>query len=161
MATYTESLQEFWRKFEAEKGSGSAVNAHDVAAWAFHKGLWKPRPKNVIDILADDLARAWREEYRTDKLGRRYRAKHAVRSKDNGKQTTLWADIDNAPRPHMERAFAQRRQQVVGDCLQLKTDVDVYNDQHTDEKPIQVVLDFTIDVEELQYLHHENIRKIA
>src|ERR1035437_6736340 len=150
MATYTESLQEFWKMYEAEKGQGSAVNSHDVAAWAYHKGLWKPRPKNVIDILADDLSRAWREEYRTDRLGRRYRAKHAVRTNENGKQMTLWADIDTATRPHMERAFAQRRQQVVGDCFQLKTDVDVYNDQHDTDAPIQFVLDFAKDVEESQ-----------
>lgn len=71
MATYTESLQKFWKMYEAEKGQGSDVNAHEVAAWAYHKGLWKPRPKNVIDILADDLSRAWREEYRTDRMGRR------------------------------------------------------------------------------------------
>jgi len=161
MATYNESLQEFWKLYEAEKGQGSAVNSHDVAAWAYQKGLWKPRPKNVIDILADDLSRAWREEYRTDSMGRRYRAKHAVRVKENGKQMTLWADIDTASRPHMERAFAQRRQQVIGDCFQLKTDVDVYNDQHTENYPIQVVLDFTYDVEELQYLQNGKNRDAA
>lgn len=154
MATYTESLQEFWKMYEAEKGLGAAVNAHEVAAWAYHKGLWRPRPKNVIDILADDLSRAWREEYRTDKLGRRYRAKHAIRVTENGKQMTLWADIDVASRPHMVKAFAQRRQQVVGDCLQLKTDVDVYNDRHKGGAPINLVLDFTHDVEELQYFQH-------
>ena len=49
----------------------------------------------------------------------------------------------------MERAFAQRRQQIVGDCLQLRIDVDVYNDNHPDERPIQLVLDFTRDVEEM------------
>jgi hypothetical protein len=161
MATYTESLQEFWKMYEAEKGEGSAVNSHDVAEWAYHKGLWKPRPKNVIDILADDLARAWREEYRFDRLGRRYRAKHAVRTSENGKQMTLWADIDTASHPHMQRAFAQRRQQVVGDCLQLKTDVDVYNDLHINDSPIQVVLDFTHDVEELQYLQTDKLKGVA
>ena len=50
----------------------------------------------------------------------------------------------------MEKAFSQRRRQVVGDCLQLKTDVDVYNDQHHDADPIPLELDFTRDVEELQ-----------
>ena len=50
----------------------------------------------------------------------------------------------------MEKAFSQRRRQVVGDCLQLKTDVDVYNDQHHGDEPIPLELDFTRDVEELQ-----------
>jgi hypothetical protein len=53
----------------------------------------------------------------------------------------------------MERAFAQRREQIVGDCLQLKTDVDVYNDMNRDKQPqIQLILNFTDDVEERQSL---------
>lgn len=46
--------------------------------------------------------------------------------------------------------MAQRRQQIVGDCFQLKTDVDVYNGTNPSEQPIQVPLDFTLDVEEMQ-----------
>jgi hypothetical protein len=161
MSKYTEELQKFWKRYELEHGSNSAFSAHDVASWAFGKGYWKPRPKDVIEQLADELARAWREEYRTDSLGRRYRAKHAVRTQQaNGKQTTLWEDIDTAKRPHMEKAFAQRRRQIVGDCIQLKTDVDVFNDIHSSEKPIQVVLDFSKDVEEAQSLF-KPLRKLA
>ena len=47
-------------------------------------------------------------------------------------------------------SFAQRRQQIVGDCFQLKTDVDVYNGKCPAMQPIQVPLDFTLDVEEMQ-----------
>lgn len=53
-----------------------------------------------------------------------------------------------APREHMQRAFVQRREQVVGDLVQLATDVDAYNDMHKDAVPIQLVRDFTDDVEE-------------
>ena len=48
------------------------------------------------------------------------------------------------------RSFSQRRQQIVGDCFQLKTDVDVYNGKYPTQKMIQMPLDFTYDVEELQ-----------
>ena len=48
------------------------------------------------------------------------------------------------------QSFAQRRQQIVGDCVQLKTDADVYNDRRKPAEPIQTVLDFTLDVMELQ-----------
>jgi hypothetical protein len=49
----------------------------------------------------------------------------------------------------MERAFAQRREQIIGDCLQLKTDVDVYNDKNAGKVPqIQLVLNFEDDVAE-------------
>ena len=49
----------------------------------------------------------------------------------------------------MEKAFAQRREQIIGDCVQLKTDVEVYNDMNKGKQPpIQLVLDFTEDVVE-------------
>ena len=42
----------------------------------------------------------------------------------------------------MERAFAQRREQIMGDNLQLKVDVDVYNDLNRGKRPeIQLVLE--------------------
>ena len=52
--------------------------------------------------------------------------------------------------PISDLAFQQRRAQIIGDCRQLKTDVDSYNDAHADEPPIQLVLDFTRDVAELE-----------
>lgn len=149
--SYREQLQRFLPMYQKEKGEGAIFTARDVAAWAFEKKLWEPRRVDVVDQLAEELARAWREEYRTDSKGRRYRAKHAVvLGRGSQEQGTLWADIDNAPRGHMQRAFAQRRQQIVGDCYQLKTDADVYSDKNPQSDPIQPVLDFTKDVAELQ-----------
>jgi hypothetical protein len=55
-----------------------------------------------------------------------------------------------APRAHMELAFAQRRQQIIGDCIQLKRDVDSYNDTSLQLHPIQLILDFTEDVAEAE-----------
>lgn len=48
-------------------------------------------------------------------------------------------------------AFQQRRQQIVGDCVQLKADVDSYNENRTPERPFQLILDFTVDVEEREH----------
>ena len=149
MATYAEQMQGIWRQYE---GAGMPVPAttREVADWAIRQGLWKPKPADVISQCAEDLSRSLREEYRTDKYGRRYRAKHAVRVSEGGKQLSMWADIDTAPRNHMVKAFAQRRKQIVGDCHQLKTDVDYYNEANSTNEPIQVILDFTQDVEEIQ-----------
>ena len=58
---------------------------------------------------------------------------------------------------HFVKSFAQRRQQIVGDCVQLATDVDVYNDKRRPTEPIQIPLDFTLDVAELQQVP----RKVA
>jgi hypothetical protein len=49
----------------------------------------------------------------------------------------------------MELAFQQRRQRIVGDCRQLKIDIDSYNaNYNASGEPIQIVLDFTDDVTE-------------
>jgi hypothetical protein len=50
----------------------------------------------------------------------------------------------------MELAFAQRRNQIVGDCRQPKTDVDSFNHARARDNPIQIVLSFTNDVAELE-----------
>lgn len=63
---------------------------------------------------------------------------------------TLWEDFRTADPKHMKIAFQQRRQQIVGDCRQLKTDVDSYNENAKSEKLVQLVLDFTDDVAELE-----------
>jgi restriction endonuclease S subunit len=76
----------------------------------------------------------------------------AVRITSGGVQYGFWADIDSAPRDHIEKAFAQRRTQIVADCYQLKVDADSYNCNRGEGRPIQIVLDFTQDVAELQAL---------
>lgn len=139
-------------------GQNTQLDPHAVAEWAFRNGLHKPSLKTVIEAIAADIAQVFREEYRTDSLGQRYRAKHAVRSKKGNKTMSLWADMDDerAPRDHFIRSFAQRRNQIVGDCFQLKTDVDVYNVKYPTQQPIQIPLDFTYDVEELQLPYKKN-----
>lgn len=112
-------------------------------------------------MCANDLARAMREEYRTDPQGRRVRTKHAAKLVEGDEQPTLWADMRTAPRIFMERAFAQRRGNIVGDCLQLKTDVDSYNDNVNTESLIQLLLDFRDDVAEAEqpvevHEHHDS-----
>lgn len=152
MSAYANQIKSYIERFRAEVGGDGLLDPHEVAAWAYHRGLHKPSVRTIVDVIAADISQAFREDYRTDKNGQRYRAMHAVRAKKGDKTMSLWADMDDerAPRSHFEKSFAQRRQQIVGDCYQLKTDVDVYNNKNTDNPPIQMHLDFTLDVEELQ-----------
>ena len=146
--SYNDLLQNIFQDYE-RAGNPTPASLREVAAWAIEKQLWKPRRIDIVDVLAEDLSRALREEYRTDHKGRRYRAKHAVRTMRRGVQLTLWADMDRSTRDHMHMAFAQRRQSIVGDCLHLRIDVDVYNEKNASEQPIQMILDFTQDVAEV------------
>ncbi len=99
------------------------------------------------------MSQALRSETATDAKGRRYRVNHAVRITKGGVQYTFWGVMGFASHEHMEKAFAWRREQIVGDNVQLKTDVDVYNDMVKGKHPpIQLVMDYTEDVAERQVM---------
>lgn len=154
MAAYSDQIRRYIKQYQKEHPGEGVVDAHAIAEWAYKKGLHKPTFTAVVTLIAREVAQAMREEYRTDAQGRRYRAKHAATEKANGKTLSLWADIDdpNAPHEHFVKSFAQRRQQIVGDCFQLKTDADVYNDRRQPSEMIQILLDFTLDVEEQEHV---------
>ncbi len=159
MSGYSNAIKDYIERYKAEKGSDGLLDPHAIAEWAYKHGLHKPSVTTIIDVIASDISQVFREEYRVDRLGRRYRAKHATTQKTGTRTLALWADMDdpNAPNAHFVKAFAQRRQQIVGDCVQLATDVDVYNEKRSPVEPIQIPLDFTLDVMELQQV----VRKVA
>lgn len=152
MSGYHNAVRDYIERYKREVRHDGLLDTHEVAGWAYSKGLHKPSAKAIIDILAAEIAQVLREEYRVDRKGRRYRAKHAAKTKVGNKTLSLWADLDdpNAPHEHFVRSFGQRRQQIVGDCFQLRTDADVYNDARKPAEPVNIVLDFTLDVEEMQ-----------
>lgn len=149
--SYSEQMQRIVSEYRAG-GHPWPATAHEMAAWAMDVGLWAPQRATMIDRCAEELSRAMREEYVTDVQGRRVRAKHAAKCEQNGRQGMFWEDIRTAPREHMEIAFQQRRQQIVGDCRQLKADVDSYNENFNRGDAIQMVFDFTDDLAELEAL---------
>ena len=152
MSGYSNAVKDYVERYQRENGDDALMDPHAIAEWALGRGLHKPNPKTIIDAIAADIAQVFREEYRVDRYGRRYRAMHATTERRGNKTLSLWGDMDdpNAPHSHFVKSFAQRRNQIVGDCLQLKTDVDVYNDKRQLVEPVQIPLDFTLDVEELQ-----------
>ena len=150
MATKNDQLQSAWRAYEKEHGYIPA-SAREACVWAVMRGIIQMPEIDPFDQLAEDMSRALREEYGTDALGRRFRKNHAVRVTKGGVQHTMWAIMGNAPREHMHKAFIQRREQIVGDCVQLDTDVQVYNDMNKDQPGIQIPFDFIPDVEERRF----------
>ena len=147
--TQIERNQQIVRRYW-EAGQPWPATTKQIAAWAIRQELWAPRRDTLINQCAEQLAEAMREEYYVDPQGRTVRTKHAARVMLHGEQLTLWADIRTADPRHMRMAFQQRRQQIVGDCRQLKNDVDSYNENAKPSKLIQLVLDFTQDVAELE-----------
>ncbi len=160
--TKNESLQKAWPLYEATHGH-VPNSTRQAYAWAVSQGILKLPPIDPLDVGAEQMAQALRAEIKTDQYGRKYRVNHAVRATKAGVQYTFWGVLGFAEHGHMERSFSQRREQVVGDCTQLKTDVDVYNDLSQRPK-IQCVLDFTEDVAEreaLSMLRSSRHKKVA
>lgn len=148
MPSATERLQAAWHRFEDEH-QHLASGTREATEWALEHGLLEIPEIDLVDYLAGQMANALRAECRIDDKGRRYRVNHAVRVTRSGVQYTFWGVLGFADHDHMERAFAQRRDQIIGDCCQLKTDVDIYNDMNRSKRPVvQLVLDFTDDVAE-------------
>ncbi len=129
-------------------GGLSPINLDDLARFAINQGLWAKSTSKMLQLCKRDFSRAFREQYHTDEQGRRGRSYHAAISNDGDKQGVFWDDIRTAPPEHMEVAFQQRRSQVVGDCRQLKADVDSYNENNTHGGHYQLCLDFRDDVAE-------------
>ncbi len=152
MSAYSNAIKDYIDRFRSEVRNDGLIDPHELAEWAYGNGLHKPNVRTIIDAIAADISQVFREEYRTSADGRRYRAKHATTKKHGNKTLSLWADLDdpNAPHDHFVRSFGQRRQQIVGDCYQLKTDADVYNETRNPADPVQIILNFTFDVEELE-----------
>lgn len=145
---YTKQLQDIVTKYIAA-GQPWPAEKRTIGAWAYHSGLWKAHPSKLIDLCADEIAGAMREEYFTDRQGRRVRAKHAARVTDReGKQTTIWGDR-TLGREFMAVSFQNRRNHILGECHQLKTDVDSFNENDNTGEQIPMVFDFTLDLEEL------------
>ena len=127
------------------------MDLKEVATWAIQKNLWHPRPVDLHASLARDLAGSLREVKRTDKAGREYRANIPVRERGkSGLPLFRWGDIDDSPRSHVEKSVQQERRSIVSDCYAAVMKVEHYNATHSDEEPLQVVLDFEDDVEELK-----------
>jgi hypothetical protein len=145
-------------------GGQEPICPREVARWAIENGEWDRHRSTAVSLCAKDISRAFREQYYTDEKGRTVRARHSIREmRDDGmgqmEQRTFWHSHKAMPREFAERSFQQRRMQIVGDCKQLKTDVDSYNDQNEGQKPIQLIIDFTYDVAESEMARPFGLRK--
>jgi hypothetical protein len=126
------------------------TSAKVIADWAITSGRWELPAAAMRRRCADDIASAMREEYMTDRKGRRVRLLHPAPLQTEGQTEMIWDDIRTASRDHMQVSFQHRRKGIVGDCRQMKVDVDSFNDAHPESEQIEIVFDFTMDLAELE-----------
>ena len=154
-------IQRLIRAYKDETGE-LEVDMNKVAAWAVKGGWPMPPPQDPISLLAKQFADAAREEISYDqKTGKPYRVNHAVTQSHGGTQLHLWINIDEAPRGRILKSLINRRDQMIGDGLQLTLDADHWNAINESEEPIQIPMDFTLDIEWRKNTPDEDEKKVA
>ena len=159
--TKAHEMQLIIKRYREDTGKDS-VDMHDVAQYAVGMGWPLPKPKTALDRLSEQFSSAAREEVRRDDVtGKPYRANLAVTTWQGNTQMTLWTDIDVAPRHIAHRSFQQRREQMIGDAVQLTFDVMHWNRVNEKDAPIDMPMDFTDDVQWRLNAPDDNEKKAA
>lgn len=150
MANLSDQLLKIVEDYRAAEQPWPA-SAEQMAEWAVSNERYELTRGMAISQCKERLARVMRLEHVRDSKGRSVRKYYAARVRVNGQMEMRWDDW-NAERPFMEIATANRRNQILGECKQLKSDVDSYNERRCPDRPIQVAFNFTVDLEELEQL---------
>ena len=131
-----------------DKTGNAEIDMKAVALYAISKGWPAPAPVSPEERLAKEFSEAAREATKRDEVtGQDYRVYHAVKQDGHG-QGVFWVNIDVAPRKHMHKSAFDRREQVIGDMVQLTLDLAHWNRVNPDEEPITAETDLTSDVNE-------------
>ena len=148
MSTKNEDMREIVRVHKKHTGN-TAVEMRDVVTWAVARGLWTlPKPVDLVEVAARAFAAAQREEVRHDQVtGKPYRANVAVPVTRDGQVCFQFVDIDEATRPQMVKNAHHRREQAVGEMVQLTLDTMHWNRVHSNEESIDVPADLGPDIE--------------
>lgn len=149
MATMNERRRNFIKHFKEVKGT-QEVNMHEVADMWEKMGGKMPVPQTPRDLLAKQFSEAAGEETRIDEATKRvYKASLAIteRSTKDGRQYTLWIDIDDNPARHRAaKGLHQYREQMVGEAVIGKNTADHWNRNNPDQPPLPFETDLTDDV---------------
>ena len=104
-------------------------------------------------MLRKELSSAMRSKTFPDEQGRKVRYNYCLRTESYDAKTgqklkqAVWASIDVATQPFMEKVFKQRRDGIADICYQIEVDKDYWNNnKRGTNSPIQMNFDFTEDV---------------
>jgi hypothetical protein len=150
MAKLNEQLQKIVEDYRAA-GCPWPATREQIAEVAVANDRYQPTRGMAVSQCAEMFGRAMGLEHVRDKKGRGVRKYNAARIHENGQLLIKWDDW-NADRPFMEIAAANRRNQILDQCWQLKNDMYSYNERRCPDQPIQMNFDFNLDLEELSQL---------
>ena len=147
MANFNEQILKIVEDYR-NAGEPWPATRDQIAEWAVARDRYQLTRGMAVRQCAEKISRAMCVEHVRDKKGRSIRKYYAARIRENGQLIMKWDDL-NAERPFMEMAAANRRNQILGQCWQLKNDMDSYSERKCPADPIQLDFNFNIDLEEL------------
>jgi hypothetical protein len=118
------------------------ASAREMADWAVAQEMYKLPVFATARRCAEELADVMRQDHMMVDGGRRVRTMHSWTSE----QRTLWDHIRTITRDNMKLSMALKRNGMVGEVKQIKTDLDFFNDLHADEAPLQMSFNFERDL---------------
>lgn len=140
-------LEQKWIMLYQNKTGETEIDMEKVLDFALKNGYSLPEPQNPRELALKKLRRAAREAMGVDTAtGKSFRRYHAYPQKHGIQTHFVWVDIDDATRTQMHKSLTMRREQMVGDALQISYDEDHWNANNSDVEKIQMDLDFTLDV---------------
>lgn len=151
MATLNDQILQIVEDYRAA-GNPWPASKLEIGEWAVANSRYQLTRGMAVAQAAERIGRAMGLEHVKDKKGRSVRKYYAAHIRENGQLVMKWDDL-NAPKPFMEVAAANRRNHILGECLQLKTDMDSYSERKCPDAPIQIDFNFNIDLEELGQLN--------
>lgn len=139
-------------RFWQEKTGRDEIDLDAVAEMAIEMGWVAPPPLTPKERLAKQFKEGMRQDVRHDrKTGRPYRGYHAFpKHAADGQLIFSYIDIDD-PKTKPEnfrKACVMRREQSVGDQLQLRLDQLHWNDQRPADQQVDLLpADMEFDIE--------------
>jgi hypothetical protein len=141
MASISERLK--FIRYWMDTTGADEIDMHAVTKMAMEMGWKAPPPITEEDRLARLFKLAARQDMRHDKTtGRPYRGYHAVpKYGESGQLSFSYIDIDDpkAKPENFRKACVMRREQSVGDQLQLRLDQLHWNDERGDEQQVEIL----------------------
>jgi hypothetical protein len=150
MANFQDQLLQIVEDYRAD-GCEWPATREQIAEWAVANERYQLTRGMATRQCAEKIGRAMGLEHVKDRKGRSVRKYYAARIPENGQLVMKWDDW-NAKRSFMEVTAANRRNQILGQCWQLKNDMDSYSERKCPDRPIQTDFNFNVDLEELSQL---------
>jgi hypothetical protein len=141
-----DEMQRWCETFREREGRD--LSAEELASMLEGIGWPMPKPKTAHELLAKQVAQAEAEEVVYDEvLGDSVGKNICYTTEVEGKQKTLWGELDKATREKMDSHKTILRDQSVGDVYEATKKCMRWNRLHPTEQPVLFDTDFGPDMD--------------